>query len=131
MIKHRFSYRQSEADQEYNEEASMTQPNQSMTNAEYVKKFSMGVPIFSAKTPYDEGVVYEDADETMPYDPMGDYLDPSERDAVSRDFSDYMLYKKSKKSSPPKAPKSEGEPSDSRPSVPEGDQSQAEKPAGR
>jgi hypothetical protein len=126
MIKHRFSYCQSEADQEYNEEASMTQPNQSMTNAEYVKKFSMGVPIFSSKTPYEEGIVYEDEDESMPFDPMDDYLDPSERDAVSRDFSDYMSYKKSEKSSLPKASKSEGEPSHSRPSVSEGDQIQAE-----
>lgn len=126
MIKHRFSYRQSESDQEYNEEASMTQPNQSMTNAEYVKKFSMGVPIFSSKTPFEEGMIYEDEDETMPFDPMDDYLDPSERDAISRDFSDYMSYKKSKKSSLPKASKSEGEPSHSRPSVSEGDQIQAE-----
>jgi hypothetical protein len=126
MIKHRFSYRQSDEDKEYNEEASMTQPNQSMTNAEYVKKFSMGVPIFSSKTPFDEGMVYEDSDESMPFDPMDDYLDPSERDAVSRDFSDYMSYKKSKESSLPKASISEGEPSHSRPSVPEGNQSQAE-----
>jgi hypothetical protein len=126
MIKHRFSYRQSDEDKEYNEEASMTQPNQSMTNAEYVKKFCMGVPIFSSKTPFDEGMVYEDSDESMPFDPMDDYLDPSERDAVSRDFSDYMSYKKSKESSLPKASISEGEPSHSRPSVPEGNQSQAE-----
>jgi hypothetical protein len=126
MIKHRFSYRQSESDMEYNDEASMTQPDQSMTNAEYVKKFSMGVPIFSSKTPFDEGMVYEDSDESMPFDPMDDYLDPSERDAVSRDFSDYMSYKKSKKSSLPKASKSEDESSNSRSSVPVGNQSQAE-----
>ena len=126
MIKHRFSYRQSDKDKEYNGKASKTQPNQSMTNAEYVKKFSMGVPIFSSKTPFDEGVIYENEDETMLFDPMDDYLDPTERDAVSRDFSDYMNYKKSRKSSLPKAPTSEGEPSHSRPSVPEGNQSQAE-----
>ena len=103
MIRHRFDYRQNIDDMEFNDEASMTEPGQSMTNSEYVKKFSMGVPVYAAAAAFDEGHYYDNEDETVFDEPLDGFLDPAERDAISRDFEAYSLHKRAKneKPSPP------------------------------
>ena len=99
MIRHRNDYVQPEVE-EFNTLPSETIPGQSMSNSEYVQKFSMGVPIFGAGGGnLIEGDVFADDDENDNYSVFDDYLDPTERDAAGRAFEEYARAKSEKRAS--------------------------------